>query len=131
MPEDGVDGARPVLAGALTVVGGAAITAGALAVGVAGSPLARVFGLPLSLYPIGLALGISSLAAGALVLAVPRARRPLGVLAIGCAFASLPFAFGGFVLGFGLTAVGGAIAASRRGGPTSPTAPSGRSPPWT
>lgn len=130
-----VPGERPpLLAAVLTMVGGAFVLAGGLVLWVLGTVLAHVLGLWSPLFLGGVALGLLTIAVGGLMGVLARARRPLGALALACAIASIPLAFGGLVVGFVLTAIGAAIAISRpprrvvvvRASPSS-----GPSPPWT
>jgi hypothetical protein len=123
----------PLLASVLTVVGGAFIFAGGLVLWIVGTVLAHVFGLASPLFVVGVVLGAVTIAAGGLMALVPRAVRPLGAIALACAVGSIPFAFGGLVVGFVLTAVGGAIAVARprRQVVVVHASSSGPSPPWT
>jgi len=124
----------PLLAAVLTAVGGVFVLVGGLLLWRAGTVLVTVFGLPRPWFVGGVVLGLLTIATGVLLRVANRGRRVLGAFAIAFAVASIPLAFGGLVLGFGLTAVGGAMAAARpaREGMvrTSPV-PSGRPPPWT
>ncbi len=124
---------RALLAGGFSVLGGALILANGLLVWLLGLLLAHEFGIPSSLFVIGALLGVVTIAAGVLVVFLAPVRRALGGVIVACAIASLPFAFGGFVVGFVLAMIGGTLALVRpsltywvRGrGPTS------GSPPWT
>ncbi len=134
MPRSVTEEPRPWLASILTMVGGAFVLAGGLVLWVIGTVLAHVFGLSSPLFLAGVVLGLVTVIAGGAMALVPRARRPLGALALGLAVASIPLAFGGFVVGFVLTAIGGAIALARpRRRIVIVTAPSsaGPAPPWT
>ncbi len=123
---------RPYLSGGLTIVGGAFIAAGGFVLWAIGTILAHVFGFSSPLFLIGLVVGLIAAVAGALMLAVPRLSHVLGAVAIACAILSIPFAFGGFVFGFVLTAVGGAMALARHRIYVIAAAPGqGPSPPWT
>ncbi len=123
----------PYLAAVLTVLGGAFIAAGGLVLWALGTVLATVFHFSSPVFLLGLLDGLVTVVAGGLMLTVPAARRLFGGVAMACAVASIPFAFGGFVVGFGLTAVGGAIATARPLARTVVTTfpGMGRPPPWT
>ncbi len=128
MPEKG---AR--LAPTVTAVGGLFILAGALRLWVGDASLARVFPLGSLAYLGGVLLGILTVAVGLLMATLSGGRHALGAVALGAAAASIPLAFGGFVVGFALVAVGGASALSpRRAGDPAAGAPTpGRAPPWS
>lgn len=133
-PPSGTSTGRPVLAAVLTVVGGAFVLAGGLVLWVLGTVLAHVVGLSSPWFLGGVVLGVLTVGTGAAMWLVPRARRVLGWLALGCAVASIPLAFGGLVVGFVLTAIGGAISAARlrpRVVVVAHPSSSGPSPPWT
>ena len=129
--------AEPVaaLAAVLTIAGGVFVLTGGLLLWLVGTILAHLLGLSSLLFLGGVLLGVVTIVVGALIWLLPRAHRVLGAVALACAAASIPLAFGGLVLGFVLTAVGGAIAFARlrrtvvvvEGRPVAP----GRSPPWT
>lgn len=123
----------PLLASVLTVVGGAFVLAGGLVLWAVGTVLAHVFGLASPLFLVGVLVGAITIGAGGLMAVVPRAARPLGAVALACAVASIPFAFGGLVVGFVLTAIGGAIAVARprHRVVVVHASSSGPSPPWT
>ena len=67
----------------------------------------------------------------ALMVAIPPAKSALGIAAIVLAFLSLPFALGGFVVGFFLTAVGGSLAIVWRPFVIVAGTPNGPQPPWS
>ncbi|MGP8078785.1 MAG: DUF6114 domain-containing protein [Thermoplasmata archaeon] len=100
---------RPVGAGVLTVIGGFFILVGGLFVAALGVVFA-IFGLVSGFFLIGLLVGALTLIVGLLMLAVPSGHVVWGVLAIGLAVASVPFALGGLILGFLLTLIGGILA---------------------
>jgi Family of unknown function (DUF6114) len=123
---------RPLVAAGFTILGGAFIAAGGFVLWAIGTILAHVVGLSSPLFLVGLLVGLVTIVAGVLMLAVPRAARGMGAVALACAVASIPFAFGGFVLGFVLTSVGGALALARPRRVVVVTGPAqGPSPPWT
>ena len=62
------------------------------------------------MFLLGLLVGFLTLIVGFLMLAVPSGHTVWGVLAIVLALVSIPVAFGGFVLGFLLTFIGGILA---------------------
>lgn len=101
--------ARPMAAAVLTILGGFFILGGGFLVALFGAIFA-IFGFLSALFVLGILVGLLSLLTGFLMLAVPSAHVIWGVLAIVLAVASLPFAFGGFLLGFLLTLVGGFLA---------------------
>ncbi len=124
---------RALLAAAMTGVGGALITTGGLVLWLIGTVLAHVFHFSSAVFVVGVLVGLLAMACGGAIALVPRARRLLGAVALACAVISIPFAFGGFLLGFALTAAGGALAIVQ---PRFPVAgagspPWGRPPPWT
>lgn len=126
---------RPsLLAGILTVVGGGFVLAGGLVLWALGTVLSHLFGFSSPVFLGGVVVGLVAIGVGALMGVIGRGRRVLGAIALGCAVASLPLAFGGFVVGFLLTAIGGAIALARPRRPTvvvtTASAP-GPSPPFT
>ena len=123
-----------MLAAVLTTVGGGFLLAGGLALWLVGSILSRLFGLSSPLFLAGAVVGMVAILTGVLMAFVGRGRRILGAIGLGCAVASIPLAFGGFVVGFVLVAVGGAIALARPRRSVvvvSASSPSGRPPPWT
>jgi len=75
-----------------------------------GGILASVFGIFSGLFFVGLVVGILTLLDGFLMVALPSAHSLWGIVAIVCALVSIPFAFGGFVLGFLFALIGGILA---------------------
>ena len=124
---------RPYLAAFLTIVGGAFVVVGGLLLAIVGTVLAHLLGFSSAVFYVGLVVGLLTMLVGALMLVVPSARRGLGFVAIALAVASIPFAFGGLVVGFVLTAIGGAAAAVRPRWVViaTPGSPGGPAPPWT
>lgn len=123
-----------VLAAVLTIVGGAFVLTGGLVLWVLGTVLAHVFGLSSLWFLGGVVLGVVTMLVGGLLWWVPAGRRVLGAVALACAVASIPLAFGGLVVGFVLTAVGGAAAMARpprRVIVVTTASPQGPAPPWT
>jgi hypothetical protein len=104
---------RPSLAAILTLLGGGFILGGGVVLWTLGTGLALVFGLSRSWYFGGFLVGLMVVALAGLMWLAPGTRRVSGAAAIACAAASVPLAFGGFVVGFALTAIGGAIAVAR------------------
>jgi Family of unknown function (DUF6114) len=100
---------RPVGAGVLTILGGFFILLGGLLVSFLGVVFALV-GVFSSLFFVGLALGLLTMLVGVLMMVLPRAHLAWGILAVLFAVASLPFALGGFLLGFLLALIGGLLA---------------------
>ena len=74
-----------------------------------GGLLAAVFGLASGLFFVGLIVGLLTVLVGILLVAVPRGHSVWGSLAIVFAFVSIPFALGGFVVGFVLALIGGIL----------------------
>ncbi len=102
--------ARPVAAGVLTVLGGLFILIGGAVIAVIGGVLSAFLGSFSSLWLVGLLLGALTILVGLLMVALPTPHSVWGVLAIVFAFGSLPFALGGFVVGFLLAVLGGVLA---------------------
>jgi hypothetical protein len=126
------DAVRLYLAAALTIVGGLFIMAGGVLLWLVGGLLAHLYPWASVVFLGGVFAGAIAVGSGGAMLAIPRARRAFGVLALLCAGASIPLAFGGFVIGFVLTAAGGAIAAARLRRVVVVTGTStGRAPPWS
>lgn len=127
-------GPRPLFPTVLTIAGGLGVLAGGLLLWSGAGPFVPVLGLSRAWFLGGAALGILTVVVGALLALVPAYRRPLGAVALACAVASIPLAYGGLVVGFVLTAIGGAAATTRpqrpRAAVPGPT-PTGRAPPWT
>lgn len=96
-------------AGVLTMVGGFFIFLGGLLISFLGVFFA-LLGVSSAFFFVGLLLGLLTLVMGVLMLTVPRAHVVWGVLTIVLAFASLPFALGGFLIGFLLALIGGILA---------------------
>jgi hypothetical protein len=101
---------RPFGAAILTVFGGLLILAGGAVVALIGGIVAAVLGIFSGLWLIGLVLGGLTILVGLLMLAIPPAHSYFGLFAIVFAVVSLPFALGGFFLGFLLAVIGGALA---------------------
>lgn len=124
----------PPTAALLTAVGGGLIAVAAFLEERTPGAVPRLFGVPAAGSVGGLVAGVAAALAGVLMLTTPPSRRSLGVVALACAVASVPLAFGGFVVGFVLVAVGGAMPFARPR-PEMAVVPSpsatGRSPPWT
>lgn len=122
---------RPLLAAILTIVGGFFIALGGLVLAVVGTVLAAVFGFPAGWFYVGLVAGLLTMGLGGLMLALPSSRTTFGIATLVFAALSIPFAFGGFVIGFLLAVIGGALAIV--GWPREPdlTHPPGPAPPWT
>jgi hypothetical protein len=123
---------RSYVAGALVFLGGIFILVGGLVLAFVGTVLATVFGFVSAWFLVGVLDGVAVLAVGALLWAWPRAARPLGVVAIALAALSIPFAFGGLVVGFLLTLFGGVFAVGSRRRPIEVQVVStpGKAPPW-
>jgi len=90
---------RPLGAGVLTIIGGFFIILGGLLFALIGVFFA-VFGFVSGIFLLGLLVGFLTLVMGLLMIAVPSGHTVWGILAIVLAIASLPVAFGGFILGF-------------------------------
>jgi hypothetical protein len=125
--------ARPLAAAILTIVGGTFIAIGGIVLATIGTILAITIGLHSALFYVGLVAGLLTIAMGGLMLLVPSANTVLGIATIVLAVISIPFAFGGFVIGFLLALFGGVLATlwkplvvRRR-----EAVPSGPAPPWT
>lgn len=101
--------ARPVAAAALTFIGGLFIILGGFLFALLGALIA-LFGYLSSVFLLGILVGFLALVVGALMAAVPAGHTAWGLLAIVLAVASLPLAFGGFLIGFLLTLIGGIMA---------------------
>jgi Family of unknown function (DUF6114) len=123
---------RPVVAPILTIVGGGFIAVGGAVLAFIGTILATVFGFSSALYLVGLAVGLLTIAAGALLWLLPSGRRPIGIVVMLLAALSVPFAFGGFVVGFLLAVMGGVMAIVTRppNGPVPASPAAARAPPW-
>lgn len=100
---------RPVGAAVLTILGGLFIIGGGLIFAFVGA-LFAVLGFVSAFFLLGLLVGVLALIVGLLMVVVPSGHTVWGILAIVLALASLPFALGGFVIGFLLTLVGGILA---------------------
>ncbi len=125
-------GRRPTLAGLITIVGGFFILVGGLFLALFGIVLVDLHVPGGRLFFIGAIDGLVTILVGALIVALPPAKTALGIAAIVLAFVSLPFALGGFLIGFLLTVVGGGLAIAWRpfvlvAGPP----PGGPQPPWS
>ncbi len=112
--------ARPIAAGALTILGGLFIIAGGLVLAFIGGILAAFLGPFSGLFLLGLAVGFLTFVLGILLILLPFAHTVFGIVVVVLAFVSLPFAFGGFVLGFVLALVGGILAIAWSPPPRSP-----------
>jgi hypothetical protein len=104
---------RPVAAGVLTIVGGFFIFGGGVFFALVGTVLA-LFGFFSGIFLLGLLVGVLTVIAGLLMLAVPAGHTVWGALAVILALASLPVALGGFLIGFVLTLIGGILAVTWR-----------------
>jgi len=125
---------RPLLAATLTLVGGGLIAVAGLFLSAHGMGVVGVPDLSRPWYLAGGGVGLLTMAVGGSMGVRPGRRRLLGAVALACAGASVPLAFGGFVAGYLLTATGGALAVARpTPRATPPAAPSstGPAPPWT
>jgi len=100
---------RPVGAGVLTIIGGFFVLIGGAAFAVLGLFFA-IFGVVSRLFLLGLLVGVLILLMGVLMVALPSAHSVWGFLTICLAVASIPFAFGGLIVGFVLTLFGGILA---------------------
>ena len=100
---------RPVGAGVLTILGGCFILLGGFAFALVGAVLA-VLGFPSEVFLLGLLVGFLTIVLGFVMLAVPSGHAVWGILAIVFALVSLLVAFGGFLIGFLLTLIGGILA---------------------
>ena len=101
---------RPIGAAILTILGGFFILVGGLVFALLGA-LFAVFGFWSNIFLLGIAIGFLTILVGFLMLAVPSAHTIWGVLAVVFAFVSIVVAtFGGFVIGFLLTLIGGILA---------------------
>jgi hypothetical protein len=123
---------RAHLAGFLVGLGGLFVLVGGIILAFVGTVLATVFGILSAWFFVGVLDGIGLLVVGALLWAFPRGRTALGIAAIVLAAVSVPFAFGGFVVGFLLVLAGGAFAIGRRRRPIEAKVihPRERAPPW-
>lgn len=101
---------RPVAAGIVTILGGLFILVGGAVVALVGGIISAFLGFFSGLWLIGLFVGALTCLIGLLMMAVPSAHAVWGSLAILFALVSLPFALGGFVVGFLLAIVGGVLA---------------------
>jgi len=102
---------RPIGAGVLTIIGGFFILLGGFVFALIGAVFA-VFGFVSGVFLLGLLVGFLTLIVGFLMLAVPSGHTVWGILAIVFALVSIPVAFGGFIVGFLLTLIGGILAVS-------------------
>jgi hypothetical protein len=100
---------RPVAAGVLTILGGFFIIIGGLLFALVGAVFA-IFGIVSGIFLWGLFAGFLTLIVGLLMIAVPSGHTVWGILAILLALVSIPVAFGGLLLGFLLTLIGGILA---------------------
>jgi hypothetical protein len=100
---------RPVGAAVLTILGGFFIIGGGLVFAFVGA-LFAVLGFVSAFFLVGLLIGVLTLIVGLLMLIVPLGHVVWGALAVVLALASIPFALGGFVIGFILTLIGGILA---------------------
>ncbi|MGI0130525.1 MAG: DUF6114 domain-containing protein [Thermoplasmata archaeon] len=100
---------RPVGAGVLTILGGFFIVGGGLAFALIGS-LFAIFGLVSGIFLLGILVGLVTLIVGVLMIALPSGHFVWGGIAIVLAFVSIPVAFGGFIVGFVMTLLGGILA---------------------
>lgn len=94
----------------LTFVGGFFILVGGLVLAFVGVLFFAFLGAFSGLFLIGLVLGLLTMVFGGLMLAMPRLHLLWGVLVILMALLSIPFALGGFFLGFLLALIGGILA---------------------
>ncbi len=100
---------RPIVAGILTILGGLFILVGGTVFALIGAVFA-IFGVFSPLFGVGILLGLLTLLAGVLMLAIPRGHTIWGILAIVLALVSIPFALAGLILGFVLAVLGGLLA---------------------
>lgn len=101
--------ARPVVAAALTIIGGLFIIGGGLVFAFIGAIFA-IFGILSGFFLLGLLVGALTLLMGLLMIVAPSGHVVWGALAIVLAIVSLPLALGGFVVGFLLSLIGGVLA---------------------
>ncbi|HYA58372.1 MAG TPA: DUF6114 domain-containing protein [Thermoplasmata archaeon] len=124
---------RPFLAAIVTMVGGFFILLGGLLIAAFGFGLFLAFGLKSGWFYVGAVLGLLTMVLGGLMLAIPSAKTVFGIVTIVFAFLSLPFALGGFLVGFLLAIIGGIMAILWRPialGVRVGVSPGGPAPPW-
>lgn len=98
---------RPVVAAALTMIGGLLVALVGLFFAIAGLFALFLFPFLAPFFFVGLLIGALIVLDGLLMLAVPRLGAVWGVVAVILAVLSLPFALGGVVIGFLLVVFGG------------------------
>ena len=91
------------------MLGGLLIAAGGALLAIVGGLLAALLGVFSGLFFVGRVVGLLTFVAGILMIVAPSAHALWGILAIVFAFASWPFAFGGFIVGFLLALIGGIL----------------------
>jgi Family of unknown function (DUF6114) len=99
---------RPVAAGLLTILGGFFVLVGGFLFALIGVVFA-VFGIVSGIFLLGLLVGLLTIVMGLLMIALPSGHTLWGVVAISLAIVSIPVAFGGFIIGFLLTLIGGIL----------------------
>jgi|SRR5580658_984099 hypothetical protein len=100
---------RPITAGVLTIIGGFFILLGGVIFALLGAVFA-IFGVVSGIFLLGLLAGLLTIIMGFLMIVAPSGHTVWGVLAIVLAIVSLPVSFGGLVVGFLLTLIGGVLA---------------------
>jgi len=100
----------PKTAAILTIVGGVFVLLGGLALAAIGAIFSFLLGGLTGLFFIGLVIGILILVFGVLMFVKPEMKLIWGILTIIMAIVSIPFAFGGFLIGFILSLIGGIMA---------------------
>jgi len=100
---------RPVSAGILTILGGFFVLLGGLLFALLGVVFAFL-GLVSGVFFLGLGVGFLIIVFGILILAVPPGHTIFGIVTVLLALLSIPVAFGGLVIGFLLTLLGGILA---------------------
>ena len=100
--------ARPVGAAVLTIIGGIFIIIGGFIIALIGA-LFAFLGFFSGIFFVGIVVGVLTLLMGILMLALPSAHLPWGIITILLAIVSIPFALGGFLIGFILALIGGIL----------------------
>lgn len=104
-------------------MGGLFILGGGLVFAAVGALFFAFFGFLSGLFLVGLLVGLLTIIMGVLMIALPPAHVIWGVLTIVFAVVSLPFALGGFFIGFLLALIGGILAIVWKPMPMPPPVP--------
>ncbi len=99
----------PVAGGVLSIIGSVFVLLAGAALAVLGSFLSFFIGGLAGLFYIGLLIGVLMLIFSILIFVMPSMKTAWGALVIVLAIASLPFALGGFIIGFILALIGGIL----------------------